>query len=103
MAGNDCKTMIWPITFIFLCMVCGTLGDSLSFVLTVYVYAFMYFWFKREGPDVMAHHPSFMISAFLIIVVLCLEYYDLVFEFEKMMNDLIDFQMKICITVFGKL
>ena len=31
------------------CMVCGILWNSLSVVLTVYVYGFMYFRFEREG------------------------------------------------------
>ena len=37
-AGNDYKTMIWPIAFTFLCMVCGILGNSLSFMFKVSVY-----------------------------------------------------------------
>ena len=37
MAESDCKTMIRPISFTIVCMVCCILGNSLSFVLTVYV------------------------------------------------------------------
>ena len=41
-----------------LCMVCGILGNSLNIVLTVCGFkCFRYFWFQKEGLDVIEHHP----------------------------------------------
>ena len=43
--------------FIRVCMVCGSLRNSLSFVLIVYFYGFRYFRFQKEGIVLIALYP----------------------------------------------
>ena len=40
-----------------ICLVCGTLGNSLTIVLTICVFGFRYFQYEKEGSYMMTQHP----------------------------------------------
>ena len=63
----------------WLCMVCGRVGNSLSFVLTVFSFGFRYFQLKVERVGLIASHHTmiFRIIDFGIMTLMMILYVSL--------------------------